>query len=645
MATLKRALAPLALVLGGGALYLLTAAPTVTGTDAGELVLAAYSRGVAHAPGFPTWLIPASLVVRLPIGEPAWRLNAFSALMAALTLVVLWGWLWQMPLPQPEIGSVRIGRGTRKTPPPAKMAPGTMTPAIDLPFLIAVTFAVSRSFWPWATTTEVYTLNTFLACLSLFFLFRWSGAAAPSRHALASPLIPAALCFGLALGAHLATTALLAPAIALWLFWHQQRLSPALFGLCALALLLGLATYAVLPLRAAAQPVLNWGNPDTLDRFWRHITAAQYRSNLSLSPASLWVGLRFGSGLTFWQFSLLGVPLVVWGAWWGWRKERRLTLFVLVGFLTSVLYALLYSIADDRDAYFMLAHLLLTVPLMWGARAVALALASRSKEQTGRAARWPWLVLWVLPVLTLVFNLGIANRRGYWYHHDYYRNLTAEVAEGGTVFTRDWQFYSPSLYYQHVLGDRSDLHIIDLELMRRDWYLDELERRYPDLTEPAAAELAAYRRLRDAWEAGPKAFENDPERVAVLQEAYVGAINALVRAASARGEVRLSHEQEQGVGAGETWTPAGLTFRLEQPGTTAPLPLAWDISHFMGQWSQLPDDPARKVARVHALMAQNMAIYLGRNGDTAGALRTLDLAGQIDPTNALVPQLRQQMGG
>ena len=640
MATMKRALAPLALFLGGGALYLLTAAPTVTGTDAGELVLAAYSRGVAHAPGFPTWLIPASLVVRLPIGEPAWRLNAFSALMAALTLVVLWGWLRQMPMPQPEIESVRSGRGSRKALPTA-----TMAPAIDLPFLIAVTFAVSRSFWPWATTTEVYTLNAFLACLSLFFLFRWSGAMAPSRRLLASPLIPAALCFGLALGAHLATTGLLAPAIALWLFWHRQRLSPALFGLCALALLLGMATYAVLPLRAATQPAVNWGNPDTLDRFWRHVTAAQYRSNLSLAPASLWAGLRFGSGLTLWQFSLLGLPLVAWGVCWGWRQQRRLTLFVLVGFLTSVLYALLYSIEDDRDAYFMLAHLLLTVPLLWGAQSLALALASRSKERTGSLARWPWLLLWVLPVLTLVLNLGVANRRGYWYHRDYYRNLTAEVAEGGTIFTRDWQFYSPGLYYQHVLGDRPDLHIIDLELMRRDWYLDQLERWYPDMTQPAAAELAAYRRLRDAWEADPKAFESDPEGVASLQEAYVGAINALVRAASARGEVRLSHEQEQGVGTGETWTPAGLTFRLEQPGTGAPPPLAWDVSHLVGQWSQLPDDPARKVARVHALMAQNRAIYLARNGDTAGALSVLDLAGQIDPTNTVLPQLRQQMGG
>ncbi len=640
MSTFRRVLAPLALALGGSALYLLTAAPTVAGTDAGELVLAAYSRGVAHAPGFPTWLIPASLVVRLPVGEPAWRLNAFSALMAALTLVVLWAWLRQMPLPLPVTETAHPRRGDRKGARPAAPAP-----AIDLPLLIAATFGVSRSFWPWATTTEVYTLNALLACLSLFFLFRWSESPAPPRRLWASPLVAAALCFGLALGAHLATTGLLAPAIALWLIWHRQRLSPALVALCVLALLLGMATYAVLPLRAAAHPALNWGDPETWQGFWRQVTAAQYRSNLSLDPAALASGLRFGSGLTLSQFSLLGLPLVAWGVWWGWRQQRRLTLFVLVGFLTSVLYALAYQIEDDGDAYYILAHLLLTVPLMWGVQALALAVAGRVKVRTGSYPRWPWLLLWLLPLLTFAFNLGLANRREYWYHRDYYRNLTAEVAAGGTIFTRDWQFYSPSLYYQHVLADRPDLHIIDLELMRRGWYLDQLEQWYPDLTHPAAAELAAYRRLRDAWEANPKGFEADAQGVASLQAAYVGAINALIRAASARGEVRLSHEQEQGVGADETWTPAGLTFRLAAAGEGPLPPLAWDVSHLAGRWTRLPDDPARKVARVHALMAQNRAIYLARLGDRAGALAALELAGQIDPTNTLVPQLRQQLGG
>ena len=77
-------LTALALALGALLLYLVTLAPSIPPTDSGELILAAWLPGVAHAPGFPLWIVLGWLFSHLlPIGSIAQRLNAMSAFWGA----------------------------------------------------------------------------------------------------------------------------------------------------------------------------------------------------------------------------------------------------------------------------------------------------------------------------------------------------------------------------------------------------------------------------------------------------------------------------------------------------------------------------------------------------------------------------------
>src|SRR5215471_12891795 len=69
--------------------YSWTLAPTVTPTDSGELILAAYGLGVAHPPGVPLWVMLAHLASLLPVGNVAVRINFSSALFAALACAML----------------------------------------------------------------------------------------------------------------------------------------------------------------------------------------------------------------------------------------------------------------------------------------------------------------------------------------------------------------------------------------------------------------------------------------------------------------------------------------------------------------------------------------------------------------------------
>jgi len=70
--------------------YLRTMRPTFGWGDSSELVTAAYYLGVGHSPGYPTWMLLAHPFARLPIGDVAFRVNLFTALLGAVAVAVFY---------------------------------------------------------------------------------------------------------------------------------------------------------------------------------------------------------------------------------------------------------------------------------------------------------------------------------------------------------------------------------------------------------------------------------------------------------------------------------------------------------------------------------------------------------------------------
>ena len=64
-------------------LFLISASPTVSFEDTGELVWAADCLGVTHPPGYPWLTMLGALFMRLPAGDPAFRMTLLSACSAA----------------------------------------------------------------------------------------------------------------------------------------------------------------------------------------------------------------------------------------------------------------------------------------------------------------------------------------------------------------------------------------------------------------------------------------------------------------------------------------------------------------------------------------------------------------------------------
>ncbi len=233
----------LALACGAFALviYTLTLCPTVPGEDGGELITAAYTLGIAHPPGYPLWCILGKLFTFIPFGSIAWRVNFMSAVFGALTIASVY------------FVAVKLTRSRYAS------------------VCGALLLAFSMEFWEQSVIAEVYTLNLFFIALCLLLLIIWY------EHRTQLALYSFATVFGFSLCNH-HTMPFLAPMFLAFLAivdrepWRRWPL----YVTCLVLSLLPLSLYAYLPIRSAANPPVDWGNPETWGNFWEVVTRKQY---------------------------------------------------------------------------------------------------------------------------------------------------------------------------------------------------------------------------------------------------------------------------------------------------------------------------------------------------------------------------------
>lgn len=534
-------------------LYLKTLAPTVTFVDSGELVLAASSLGVAHPPGFPFYILLAHAATWLPLGEVAMRVNLFSAVAAALASSVL-------ALIVAE-GALRRPKGRAAAAEPDKFV-------LFLPPLIAGLLAASsRTLWSYATITEVYALNTLLLLAASFFIVSWRRRVIEGEPEPKRALCFSALAFGLGLGVHHVTTGLMFPALAALIlatsgmrpFRGGRALAPAL------CIALGLLVYVYLPIAASRSPVINWGDPRTLERFWWHVTGKQYQ--VFFSPSLERMVDQFGAfvRLAVREFGPVWLPaglaLALIGLSWLLRRDRPMFYFLVLAIAADLAYGLNYEIAEDKDAYYLPAFMALSIAAGFGAERLIL-LAPR-RRLIGAA-------ILLVPAVSLAANLPFCDRSRYFLARDYVENILSTVREGGLLLTLDWQVYSPMLYLRHIEGARRDVVAIDVNLLRRSWYFEYLGREYPGLINQARSEVEAFLEDLRKWEEDPALYEHDIGLNRRINERFYRMIFAFVRDHLGSRPVYvtqdvLTQERELALRLGQyEQIPQGLVFEVAE---------------------------------------------------------------------------------
>jgi len=241
------------------ALFAATCAPAISWLDSAEFVAAAASLGVPHSPGHPLEAMLGRAITLVPVGDVAFRVNLLSALLTASAVPVLYRALR------------RLLRA---------LAPGAAHWTHEaVAAAVALTFACSAAVWMQAVRAEVYGLELLLLAAMVDAVVGYAMTRRPTyalRFALAT---------GLGLATHHFITLTLALPAGIAMVWMAR---PALATVTSslAAGTVGLMAFAYLPVRAAAEPVLNWGHPDSLGRLLWTISGRAFTKTMSAEHTS-----------------------------------------------------------------------------------------------------------------------------------------------------------------------------------------------------------------------------------------------------------------------------------------------------------------------------------------------------------------------
>ncbi len=518
-------------------IYLRTLAPTVSFIDSGELATVACTLGIAHPTGYPLFTLIGWLFSRLPIAtESIVRLNIMSAFFCAAGL-------WVFFLIVHRIVSESISSGKF----PGKKNQVART---HIPFWSSVCAALvlgfSETYWSTATSVEVYSLHVFLIACVLHAFLRASIFATSGSETWW-------WIFGFVLGLSFTnhmTTILLAPGLLYMYFASYGLTSGSMKRLARLAIpfVLGLSVYIYLPIRAGESPLLNWGNPVELERLLWHLGGKQYRVWIFSSTDVAGRQLSYFVDTLAGEFGYLGLLLAVPGLFWLWMSQRRIAIMSLLLFFGCVFYSINYDI-HDIDAYFLLAYMCMA---LWAGVGALGVLAMIPSMQVGVT------VALVVGIAGIFFNNKTCNQSKNYLVEDYTHDMFESFRPNALVLSYQWDYWvSASYYFQHVKGLRPDVAVVDKELLRRSWYITQLEKMYPWLINNSRREV-------DAFLVELHKFEHDiPYDPSVIERRFVDMIRSFIQDNMKSRHVYVTSEIEPQFLQGFQAVPEGLAMRLE----------------------------------------------------------------------------------
>ena len=610
--TIATALSLVALVV-----YRITMSTTVSFVDAGELSAVASTLGIAHPTGYPLFTLLGRCAAMIPFGaEEIVRLNFLSALLVAASV----GWFFKTSL---VLFRLRI------------FSPDDRAGSYNRVFAFSaaagsLVLAFSTTFWSQSTAVEVYSLHVFFLAVTTYCFVRGVEDQRYHDQSVSRFLLLFAFVLGLGFTNHM-TMILLAPAFLYLYFSVLGRKRVTLLRLVKLApfFVLGLSLYLYLPVRSSAGVPLDWGSPVDFDRLIWHITGKQYRS---------WMFSSFESAEKQFQFFLNSFPsefhygtfvVLLAGIFAVIRRNGRLFLFLFLLFLGCLLYAINYDI-HDIESYFLLAYIAIAWFGVFGTYAVYQWLSAKLAKQ----AVWAAALLVLVPAVQWWSNNGRVDQSDNFLVQEYTQNIFAGVEPNAVILTYQWDYFvSASYYYQCVRKHRSDLVIIDKELLRRSWYFVMLERNHPWLIERSREKVNAFLAELSKFERG---LPYVPE---FIEGRFNEMINDFIDKAMQDRPVYVGNEIEPQFAYAHQRVPEGLLFRLVRENETLPVkPLSLTYRPTAFQ-----NDYTLGIRYLYARMLTLNAALMQERGQDERALAAVKQALEIDSTFLPAYDLQKQL--
>lgn len=461
----------LILFLLASAVYLLTMDRSVSWWDCGEFIATGYGLQVGHPPGAPFYQLVTHCFMLLSFGNPllvAPLSNAVSALCGALTVMLLYK-------------TIRL------------LGSGVWGAVVG-----ALCYLFCDSAWFSAVESEVYSMAMLFCALAVWVMLRWEQRGDGRR------LLLVALLLGLGACVHLMT--LLTVPMLLWIFVRVLRTSgkwktikPLRVILLSLPFfLLGLTPYAIIPIRAAANPPINEGNPATYEDFKRYVSRDQY-AKAPLYPrmwrerdaehwadwggdsqnlwgnTKYWFTYQFGyMYCRYLMYNFIGrenfkwgiivvfaLPFVLglWGMWCHRRRRRGdfhalLLLFLFGGIILNIYLNHPCYEPRERDYAYILSFYAFAV---WIGIGAADLLERHPKH-------WMAMLVMMAPVLMASGNWSDHDRSGCHSVRDISLNHLQSCDHGAILLTYGDNDTFPLWYLQQVERQRVDIDVYNINL-------------------------------------------------------------------------------------------------------------------------------------------------------------------------------------
>ncbi|MBN2225318.1 MAG: DUF2723 domain-containing protein [Deltaproteobacteria bacterium] len=430
-----------------------TLCPTFYWRDSAEFVDAAFALGVAHPAGFPTYLPLANLMTYLPFGPIAFKINLLSALMGAGAATALFFLTRKLiVILDGEIN----GR------------------SLLFSCATALTFAFSFSLWESSVSAEVYAGMGLVSALLLLWSIVWAETA-DLRFLMAGSFL-----LGLGAGLH-ATAGFFLPALLLFVVLNYKgRLKPADLVMALFFFVIGFSVYIYLPLRSAAGPRIDWGNPRTLEGFLVQILDKKDTAyHFAVSRGGFFPKIGQFFYVLIRELTPLWPVAALYGFYLVFKKNWRVFLLLaLFGAVHIAFFIWYWGIGTIYMPFY--------VAVMAAGGAGLFFLSQRlSKIAFHRinAARILTVLTVAFVCFNLVFNYGKLDKSNYYAAEDFTTSDFGRFDYGAMVVTN---LLWPNFYcLQDVERLREDLVIIAVgDIVQPDYFNRFTRERYPELEVP-----------------------------------------------------------------------------------------------------------------------------------------------------------------
>jgi len=413
------------------------------------LTAAAYSLGIAHPPGFPLYVFAGRLFIILELGNPALMMNLFSAICSTIAVTL----------------SIYVYQEFYER----QLSPGA--------FLSALLFAFGGMLWMQAVRAEVYTIAILALEITLFLSLKYIKQK-DSRY-----LFGAGYFWSLGFTLHTAMgTAVLLPLIGILLFHERKfKINPSDFGYGIIGILVGLSVFLYLPIRAALNPLIKWGNPESFSGLFNMITTKEFSFTIDAKGIE-----NIGHKLNYLfttineNFPLIIIPLIILGI------IQKKQLFLILVVVLTVLTVLIRKGLPHTDYSGYLLPLTLALSLFAG-RGLDLLIEILKKIRYYRDSVLLSRLIPVILILFLCLPISAAqyqrkNLSGNFWAEKMGRDILEHLPDSSIVLFDDISSYFICQSLQAIERLRSDCDLVQIYALNensksRDWYLKQLKNR------------------------------------------------------------------------------------------------------------------------------------------------------------------------